>query len=507
MPLQALAAVATLIGFVPHGNRVELRLDRGSAELVWITPSTFRFRRVLEGPLPTAKTKEGEPVNVTADDLPGTVRIRSRYLDVAIQKHGLLLRVRRLDGTPLMTDLSEPQSEAAGVTWERQSPSGAQLYGLGPRTDTVFDLRGQSLRAEVPFLLCTNGYGEYHAGRGGYHFDFTAVDRYRIQAPAIDYFFYYGPTAKEIFDEHRYARGTAESGIGEGGHAAADRFGSWTTLRTALLRLVQGAMSAALEPSFNLAPYNNAPPELQQRARQLGSLAPTVTPGSVGVSEFRTQLETFFSTYAAELTDHGYPVWHPLPFQFPEDGEAARHVDEFMLGDEMLIAPVYQPGVERTVYLPRGIWTNLETGEVAAGPLTITVKTKALPVFVRNGVIIPLDSTGGALALHYFPKLAAEFFLLESDLAEYTQVHAAPAADIMRLEIESKKDRDYQWVVHHVEKPSEVGFDQVKYRQVAESTHMADRTWCYDPATKILQVRVHVKPDEDNIINLEPPDK
>lgn len=507
MPAQALAAVATLLGFVPHGNLVELQLDHGSAELVWITPSTFRFRRVLEGPLPAAKSKESDPVTVQADDVPGAVRLRSRYLDVVIQKHGLLLRVRRLDGTPLMTDLSEPRSEAAGVTWERQSPLGAQLYGLGPRTDTVFDLRGKSLRAEVPFLLCTNGYGEYHAGRGGYHFDFTAPDRYRIQAPEIDYFFYYGPTAKEIFDEHRYARGAAEPGIAERGPVATDRFGSWTTLRTALLRLTQGAMSAALEPSFDLAPYNHAPPELQQRARQLGSLVPTVTPGAVGVSGFRKQLETFFSTYAAELTDHGYPVWHPLPFQFPDDGEAARHADEFMLGDEMLIAPVYQPGDQRTVYLPRGIWTNLESGEVSAGPLTITVMTKSLPVFARNGVIIPLDSTGGALALHYFPKLAAEFFLLESDLAEYTQVHAAPAADIMRLEIESRKARDYQWVVHHVEKPSEVGFDQVKYRQVTEFARMADRTWFYDAATKILQVRVHVKPAEDNIINLVRPDK
>ncbi len=111
------------------------------------------------------------------------------------------------------------------------------------------------------------------------------------------------------------------------------------------------------------------------------------------------------------------------------------------------------------------------------------------------------------MALHYFPKLGAEFFLLESDLADYTQVHAAPAADIMRLEIESKTDRDYQWVVHHLEKPSEVGFGEVKYRQVTGSSGMADRTWFYDPATKILQVRVHVKPDEDNIINLASPDK
>jgi len=52
MPAQALAALATLLACVPHGNRIELQLDRGSAELVWVTPSTFRFRRTLDGFLP-----------------------------------------------------------------------------------------------------------------------------------------------------------------------------------------------------------------------------------------------------------------------------------------------------------------------------------------------------------------------------------------------------------------------------------------------------------------------
>jgi hypothetical protein len=51
MPAQALAAIATLMSFVPHGNRVDLQLDRGSAEFVWISPSAFHFRRTLEGPL------------------------------------------------------------------------------------------------------------------------------------------------------------------------------------------------------------------------------------------------------------------------------------------------------------------------------------------------------------------------------------------------------------------------------------------------------------------------
>jgi hypothetical protein len=267
--------------------------------------------------------------------------------------------------------------------------------------------------------------------------------------------------------------------------------------------MVHGAMSAVLAPEFDLTPYANAPPELVQRARQLGSLVPKVTPGAVGLSDFRTQLASFFDVYALEIRDHGHPAWHPLPFQFPDDAEGARHADEFMLGDEMLVAPIYEPGGKRSVYLPRGIWTSLETNEVFQGKRSIAVETKALPVFARNGSIVPLDSAGG-IALHYFPTLAAEFFLLESDIGDYSQVHAAPAADIMRLEIETKKDRDYQWVVHHIEKPASVGFQNAKYRAAPSLATMADGMWFYDAARKNLHVRVRVKAEQDSIVNVAP---
>jgi hypothetical protein len=500
MPAQALAAVATLLACVPHGNRIELQLDRGSAELVWVTPSTFRFRRALEGPLPQVKAADGEAVPVEIDDETGAVRMRSKYLDVAIQKHGVLVRVRRMDGEPLMSDLTEPvpagTPEAGGVTLDREAVAGAEFYGLGPSTEPGLGLRGKVVRTEIPLLISTAGYGEYHAGLGSYRFDFTAADRYRIVAPRIDYYFYYGPMPKGVFEEHNAVRPAAPVWP-----AGAERLGSWNTLRDSLLRLVHGAMSAMLEPRFDLTPYANAPPELVGRARQLGSLVPKVTAGTVGLSDFRKQLGSFFDAYALEIRDSGHPTWHPLPFQFPDDAEGARHADEFMLGDEMLVAPIYEPGGKRTVYLPRGSWTNLETNEVFPGKRTIAVETKSLPVFGRNGSIVPLDSAGG-IALHYFPALAAEFFLVESDVGDYSQVHAAPAADIMRLEIEAKKEHEYQWVVHHVEKPAEVGFQNVKYREVASPGAIADGTWFYDAPRKNLHVRTRVKAGQDCIVNV-----
>jgi hypothetical protein len=280
-----------------------------------------------------------------------------------------------------------------------------------------------------------------------------------------------------------------------------ESFWGWLSLHEILLDFTHGAMAAKALGRFDLDEFAKMPPDLLQRARQIASLAPLVKHDSVELSDFRKQLDTFFASYAPETRDKGYPLWRPLPFEFFDDPECAHHADEFMLGDEMLIAPIYDTTGKRSLYLPQGIWTNLETNAVEQGRRTISVETQGLPVFARNGTIVPLDSQG-VMALHYFPSLGAEFFLLENAAAAWSQVHAAPAGDILRLEIESKVARDYQWVVHHVERPAEVGFEERTYAEADAQAGLTDRTWFYDAGQKNLHVRVRVAAGEDCVIHV-----
>ncbi len=516
MPPQALAAVATLLSFAAQGNRIEFKLDHGSAELTWVSDSTFRFRRSLDGALPTAEWNPPNAVAVKIDDLPGAVRLRSKRIEVSIQKRGLLVSVNGPDGQPVMTDVSEPRAAQDGVEWERAMPAGVRYYGSDARKGMDYDRRGGTADHAEPFLLSTAGYGEYHVPDGSdLSFDFTAADRYRIHAPRVDYFFYYGPTPKRIFEERHGAlegsggavlidmgsvrRGFVDTPVGAA-FDAESRWG-WQSLPEILLDFTHGAMANASVGYFDLDDWAKMSPDLLQRARQIGSLVPDVKHGAVELSDFRKQLETFFASYGPETRDKGYPLWHPLPFEFPDDPECAHHADEFMLGDEMLIAPIYDATGKRSLYLPQGTWTNLETNGVEQGRRTIAAESKGLPVFARNGAIVPLDSKG-AMALHYFPSLGAEFFLLESAVADWSQVHAAPAGDILRLEIESKVERDYQWVVHHVERPAEVGFEERKYGEVDAPAALSDGTWFYDAAQKNLHVRVRVAAGEDCVIHV-----
>lgn len=84
----------------------------------------------------------------------------------------------------------------------------------------------------------------------------------------------------------------------------------------------------------------------------------------------------------------GMPIARPLWLAFPGDPEAARQEQEWMLGPDVLVAPVVEPHVSsRDVYFPAGCWRNPATGEEAVGPATASALAPvgALPFFFRCG--------------------------------------------------------------------------------------------------------------------------
>ena len=89
------------------------------------------------------------------------------------------------------------------------------------------------------------------------------------------------------------------------------------------------------------------------------------------------------------------PVVRPLFYDFPDDRSALDVQDSFMLGPDILVAPVLEEGAsDRQVYLPEhaGGWFDFHDGRHFEGGQTITVPAPLgrLPVFVRCGAMIPV---------------------------------------------------------------------------------------------------------------------
>ncbi|MDX1620451.1 MAG: glycoside hydrolase family 31 protein [Nitriliruptorales bacterium] len=88
-----------------------------------------------------------------------------------------------------------------------------------------------------------------------------------------------------------------------------------------------------------------------------------------------------------EATRTGAPICRPLWWHHPDDDRARREEQQFLLGPDVLVAPVITPrATTREVYFPEGSWTDPATDETYAGPATAIVDAPLdrLPYFIRT---------------------------------------------------------------------------------------------------------------------------
>jgi alpha-D-xyloside xylohydrolase len=97
---------------------------------------------------------------------------------------------------------------------------------------------------------------------------------------------------------------------------------------------------------------------------------------------------------ARRAHEDGLPVMRPMVVGFPED-PAVTHLDrQYLLGGDLLVAPVFSTSGEVTYYVPAGRWTHYLTGEVVEGPawVTETHGFDSVPLLVRPGAVLPIGS-------------------------------------------------------------------------------------------------------------------
>jgi alpha-glucosidase len=88
--------------------------------------------------------------------------------------------------------------------------------------------------------------------------------------------------------------------------------------------------------------------------------------------QVRTEHQDYILKLVRQAALTGEPIVRSLEYEFPHQG-FARVTDQFMLGDEILVAPILAAGAkERTVILPRGAWKGFD-GKLYEGPANETV--------------------------------------------------------------------------------------------------------------------------------------
>ena len=103
--------------------------------------------------------------------------------------------------------------------------------------------------------------------------------------------------------------------------------------------------------------------------------------------QLHQRLRPYLFKTAQDCVQAGKPFLRPLVYEWPEDPSAVGCEDEYLLGEDLLVAPLLEEHAQsRRVYLPKGVWHDFFDGTKIEGGRTIIAGGNGkLPVFARNG--------------------------------------------------------------------------------------------------------------------------
>ena len=109
-------------------------------------------------------------------------------------------------------------------------------------------------------------------------------------------------------------------------------------------------------------------------------------------AKLKNTLMPYLFSEAVETHETGLPSMRAMVLEFPGDLTAEDCDRQYMLGDSLLVAPVFTEEGEADVYLPEGLWTNYFTGEQVRGGCWRHEKHDffSLPFYVRENTILPV---------------------------------------------------------------------------------------------------------------------
>lgn len=218
----------------------------------------------------------------------------------------------------------------------------------------------------------------------------------------------------------------------------------------------------------------------------------------------RTQLIPYLYTYTWLAHRDSIPILRPLYLEYPKLEEAYQHSHEYFFGEQMLVAPVLDPGGTQTIYLPPGRWMDFFSGRRYAGGSTFTAHyaVDETPVFVREGALIPEQAASdysdatplNLLILNVYGSGEGRFDLYEDDgvslaydQGEYAVTALTYATDskgLHHLVIEPTRGafqgqlqaRAYELHIHAPDRPASMSVD---------GKHVGPGTWDAAHATAV----------------------
>ncbi len=226
-----------------------------------------------------------------------------------------------------------------------------------------------------------------------------------------------------------------------------DNVASWEHLRMALSMCLTLSLSGQPFVGADIGGFIGYPSgELFARWLQLGAFTPLMRAHSVineknkepweygpqytdinrSTIALRYRLLPYIYNVMAEASVTGIPAMRALMLEYPGDPRFAESAQEFLLGNDLLIAPVLWPDArQRDVSLPSGTWYDFYSGAGISGGASMRAEAPLdrIPVFVRAGAIVPSQQEMQYTHQYAIDPLTLTVYPLTSDGSLATQYY------------------------------------------------------------------------------------
>jgi alpha-D-xyloside xylohydrolase len=159
-------------------------------------------------------------------------------------------------------------------------------------------------------------------------------------------------------------------------------------------------------------------------------------------TKLKCNLMPYLYRAAVQAHEQGAPMLRAMMLEFPGD-LACDYLDlQYMLGDSLLIAPVFSHDGSVNYYVPEGKWTDFLNGEEMDGPRWVRAAHDfmSLPLLVRPNSVIPIGSHSDRPDYDYSEGVTLQVYQLEDGILVRVEI---PALDgITETSFEVRRDGD-----------------------------------------------------------------
>ena len=245
--------------------------------------------------------------------------------------------------------------------------------------------------------------------------------------------------------------------------------------------------------------------------------------------EQKYKLFPYSYTYARQAYDTGLPLMRAMILEYQDDPETFNLNSQFLLGRELLVAPVMEQGAtSKKIYLPEGVWIDFNSPQRSFPGkqwIDYPVSLETTPLFVKQGSVIPQmtemqyigEKKNGPVFFEIFPATsgrAAAFTLYEDDgetnnyktqagcLTEVKCLSSDQALNVSLKRLEGKEshqehNRNFVIKIHIGNEPGSVTLNSAKLKnkrvdifQIGLDVRSDEACWSWDKFTGTCLIRL-----------------